>query len=240
MGGGSTLPGKGDDMAGNKKPRDSSHKWKVAGRWSLGGVVFIGGVSLIGLIIAWSSHPRSDSLRYEFAKTCMQVLAVAFFGTLAAIAAFTFQHSRTQADNDLERKRQENDKERDERGRKDDQLRSIMGETLTIYNRVKRIRRLLAAQTGNGRYLTLAIYDEHMANLIDEQLAFEMLKRLPPFIRNEPLSPAPYVAGSERRVQDPTLENAYEDTHLADAYQGIEKYLNHVIDEYKEKRHRAG
>ena len=237
------------------EPYDTSEKWKVARRWSVIGLVFIAALSLIGLIIAWSGHPASDTLRYEFAKTCMQVLAVAFFGGLAAIATSNFQHTRTQeadylrqqaanerdnarteaeaSDRRLEQRRRDVDKARVERRRQDDQLRSVMQETLTAYNRVKRIRRLLEAETNDeaAGHLTLAVYDKHMDGLIDEQLAFERLKRLTPFIDDERLSVPPAReagATSEALMSSQTLTNFYAD---------IEDYLNDVIDEYRKKRY---
>jgi len=123
---------------------------------------FIFALSVIVLIIAWSGHPGSNTLRYELAKTCMQVLAVAFFGGLATMATFNFQYQRTQeagrsqqrAEGDREKARKaaeaydqkmaewrrDVDDLRDERRRRDEQLRPTVEETLAAYNRVKRIR----------------------------------------------------------------------------------------------------
>lgn len=228
--------------------RDTASKWRVAGWLSLGGLVLIGIAALIVLIITWPS--QHDTVRYELAKTSMQVLAVAFFGSLATLAAFTFQRSRAQADKQAERKRQDYDNYRDQRRREDDQLRSIMNETLTAYNRVKRIRRLLKAETltaynrvkqirriasgetsdGTFRSISLQVYDECMTGLIDEQLAFEKLKRFTPFISDKRLSPSPATDAArwDTVTHSETLTKTYED---------IEKYLNHVIHEYEEKRH---
>ena len=215
-------------------------------------------LSLIGLIIAWSGHPASNTLRYEFAKTCMQVLAVAFFGGLAAIATSSFQYARTQetdhlrqqaanerddarteaeaSDRRLEQLRRDVDRAREERRRQDDQLRSVMRETLTAYNRVKRIRRLLAAETNDSAagHLTLAVYDKHMDRLIDEQLAFESLNRFTPFIDDERLSVSP-TRKAEATSQ--TAMSKMSSQTLVDFYTAIEKYLNEVINEYKEKRY---
>ncbi len=218
-------------MDGDRKPRDTIHKWKVARWWSLGGLGFIAGLSLIGLVIAWSGNPASTTLRYEFAKTCMAVLAVAFFGGLATIATFSFQHSRTQEDDQSRREAERNERKLEQCHGQDDQLRSIMEETLTAYNRVKRIRRLLKAETNNGvGLLTVAVYDKHMADLIDEQLTFERLKKLPPFIRDERVSlpPSHEAATSKRAMKEKTLQKTYED---------IEEYLNDVIKEYEKKRY---
>jgi hypothetical protein len=247
VGGGSRLTQeRGDEMDKDRKPCDATPRWKVAGWWSLGGLALIGVLAVIGLVITWSS--QHDTLRYELAKTFMQVLAVAFFGTLATIAAFLFQRSHAQADNQAERNRQQLASARDQRRREDDQLRSIMNETLAAYNRVKQIRRLLRADTlaavsrikrirrllsaensdGAVRYLSLAVYDKHMTKLSNEQLEFERLKRFTPFISDERLRPLPYSGLGSVWMKNVALTEAYED---------IEKYLNHVIHEYEEKRH---
>jgi membrane protein implicated in regulation of membrane protease activity len=219
-------------MSGYPKGRDSSKKWQIARWWSLAGLVFIAGLSLIGLVIAWSGNPGSTTLRFEFAKTCMQVLAVAFFGALAAIATFSFQRSRTQEDDEDRRKEERKERTQEQKQRQNEQLRSIMEETLAAYNQVKRIRRLLKAKTkdGSNRLLTVTLYDEHMADLIDQQLVFERLKKLPPFIGDERISAPPKsdaaVSGTSR-----------EGITLAKAYEDIENYLNSVIGEYEKKRY---
>jgi hypothetical protein len=234
---------------------DSGRKWGSAWTVSLIGLGVIFVLSVIVLIIAWSGHPSSDTLRYELAKTCLQVLAVAFFGGLATMATFNFQYRRTQeADRfrqraDAEREkarmaaeaydqkmaewRREIDDLRDDRRRRDEQLRPIVEETLAAYNRVKRIRRLLAAETNDeaGRHLTRVVYDKHMDHLIDEQLAFERLKRLTPLINYERLGLPPPGAGTIPRIA------LKDEQSLTDFYTDIEKYLNKVIDEYREKRH---
>jgi hypothetical protein len=226
----------------------TTQKWRAAGRWSLGGLGLIGVLALTGLILTWSSHP--DTVRFELAKTFMQVLAIAFFGTLATLAAFLFQRSHAQADQQAERQRQGRDNYRDLRRREDDQLRSIMNETLAAYNRVKQIRRQLRAETvttysrisqirgivsseiqnGTDRCVSLRVYDQYMSHLIDEQLRFERLKRFTPFISDERLSPLPNTNAARFRkaMRSETLTSTYED---------IEKYLNHVIHEYEDRRH---
>ena len=237
----------------------STHKWRHARNWSLIWLGCIAAVSLIGLIFAWSGNPTSNSLRFELAKTFMQVLAVAFLGGLATLATFTFQNSRAQeneqsrraeekaekailrAEDEKERKQEQDRREfenaRAERRLQDDQLRSIMEETLKTYNRVKRIRRLLEAETNDGASgcLTLVVYDRHMTDLIDEQLAFERLKRLTPFISDERLGQLPAL--DTRQPQAETNSQILTKGSLVESYKDIEKYLNHVIDEYQDKRH---
>lgn len=234
---------------------DTARKWGSAWTVSLIGLGVIFVLSVITLIIAWSGHPNSDTLRYELAETCMQVLAVAFFGGLATIATFNFQYYRTQEADRIRQKaeaereaariaaesydqkmaewRRDVDDLRDERRRRDEELRPIVEETLGAYNRVKRIRRLLAAETNDeaGRHLTRVVYDKHMDRLIDEQLAFERLKRLTPLINDERLDLPTLGAGAMPRIA------MTDEQPLTEFYTDIEKYLNEVIDEYRKKRH---
>jgi hypothetical protein len=232
-------------------PTDSSvsaRKWRRARNWSLFGLVCIAAVSLIGLIFAWRGNPSNNTLRFELAKTFMQVLAVAFLGGLATLATFTYQNSRAQENEEVRRaeERKERKQERDrhdfenaraERLRQDDQLRLIVEETLNAYNRAKRIRRLLEAETNDGASgcLTLAVYDKYMSDLIEEQLAFERLKRFTPFISDERLGQIP--AFGTRQPQAETKNRTLTKSFLESSYEEIEKYLNHVIGEYQDKRH---
>jgi hypothetical protein len=233
-------------MAEDGKQRDAVPKWRIAGWWSMGGLAFIGLSGLIVLFIAWSGHPANNTLRYEVAKTCMQVLAVVFFGALATIATFTFQRSRAQEDSHLEQDRLRHDNALQQRRSEDDQLRSIMDDTLASYNRIKRIRRLLRAETRDGdtRHITLTIYDKHMGGLIDEQLEFERLKRFTPFINDERLNPhraetAGEVTAGEVVIKEgeEASQETYGSSALTKAYREIEEYLNGVIGEYEKQRH---
>jgi hypothetical protein len=225
---------------------DSTRKWKDARRRSLIGLSFIAAVSLIGLIFVWLGHPTSNTLRFELAKTFMQGLAVAFLGGLVTLATFSFQNSRAEEDEAIRRAEDNKDRKvrraqdkkeiaRAERLRQDDQLRSIMEETLGAYNRVKRIRRLLEAETNDGTSgcLTLAVYDRYMHKLIDEQLEFERLKRFTPFINDERLNQPP----ADSLEQSWEAPRSQTEGTLEETYEGIERYLNYVIGEYEKKRH---
>ncbi|MGA8726233.1 MAG: hypothetical protein WB565_14465 [Acidimicrobiales bacterium] len=157
------------------------------------------------------------------AKTALAVLAVASIGGFATLATFTFQQSRTreveERDQRLERWRLDAENARDRRDRQDQFLRSLLTDTLTAYHRVKRVRRLIGAETTgpSGGFVTLAVYDNYISQLVDEQLEFEKFKRLAPFIADERI-------------------NTEGHTILRNCYAKIERSLNKVIDEYKENR----
>jgi len=236
---------------------DSVRKWRHARNLSLFWLICIAAASLIGLIFAWRGNPTNNTLRFELAKTFMQVLAVAFLGGLATLATFTYQDSRAQendharrveerADEAIQHKEEEKERkqERDrrdfenaraERLRQDDQLRVIVEETLRAYNRAKQIRRLLEAETNDGTSgcLTLAVYDRYMTDLIDEQLAFERLKRFTPFISDKRLSRLLVFDAIPLQIKTKLLTKS----SLVKSYEDIEEYLNDVISEYQDKRH---
>jgi len=147
------------------------------------------------------------------------------------------QRAEERRERQQERERRDFENARAERLRQDDQLRLIVEETLRAYNRAKRIRRLLEAETNDGAsgYLTLAVYDKHMSDLIEEQLAFERLKKVIPFISDKRLGQLP--AFDARQPQAETKNRTLTKILLVKSYEDIEKYLNHVIDEYEDKRH---
>jgi hypothetical protein len=163
--------------------------------------------------IAWGA--AANTLEYELAKIAMQVVAVAVLGGLATAATTYFHDSRMQQS-------AERDADAEKRRRQDDLLRDLLDQTLTAYNRVKRIRRLLGAYTADGAgRITVALYDEHMSALIDQQLEFEKFKRRSPFIDDE-------------RLRSTVLSSS---SLLTDGYGKIEKYLNLVVGEYEANRH---
>jgi hypothetical protein len=216
----------------------------------------------IVLSLTWT-----DELAHEAGKTSLSVLAVSLFGALAALAVDRYKQRReddaerrrtrekiedekaerreeqrrleeirreeaVQRQLDADRKeaadarlrqeeawRRELEHVRDIRSREDALLRSLLQDTLRTYNRVKRTRRLLNAYTmsATGRSLRLDIYDSHMQELIDLQLMFEEFKRLT-------------SVSADKRLGLPVLTRNFE---------VIEKYLNKVVDEYLENRHRV-
>jgi hypothetical protein len=168
-----------------------------------------------GVVAATQWTATANTLEYELAKIAMQVVAVAVLGGLATAATTYFHDSQMQ-------KAAERDADAEKRRRQDDLLRDLLDQTLTAYNRVKRIRRLLGAYTADGAgRITVALYDEHMSTLIDQQLEFEKLKRRSPFIDDERLRAAVLSKSSL----------------LTDGYGDIEGYLNDVIAEYEGNRH---
>src|SRR5512133_1543130 len=217
--------------------QDTDRRFTAAKRMSVAWLLAIAALSGIVLAWAWSGRPTNNTLRYELAKTAMQVIAVASLGGLAALATFTFQRSRTREDElrdrNMEQRRRRVENSRDKRDRQDDLLRSLLRDTLTSYNRIKRVRRLVDAETKDdaGGHVTLAVYDKHMTSLNDEQLEFEKFKRLAPFIDDKRLNPSADGDASA------TPGTAPGDVSLEKSYKNIESYLNEVIDEYEDNRH---
>jgi hypothetical protein len=230
------VAGHGRDSGAQKAPLGM----RAVKVMSLFALALIAAASATVLWWAWSRDARSNTLAFESAKTAMQVIAVAFFGSLAAIATFSFNESRIQEtknhEREIERKTRERDRDhdlriegwrrdtenrRDERQRHDELLRSTLDTTVSVYNRVKAERRILkaATRTSGGARVTLDIYEKHMLILNDRQLEFEQLKKLAP------------------RVARPSLGSPRMREVLERGYVNIEEYLNGVIKEYEDKRH---
>jgi hypothetical protein len=140
-----------DSKKSLSQSQDTDRRFTAAKRKSVAWLLAIAALSGIVLAWAWSGSPTNNTLRYELAKTAMQVIAVASLGGLAALATFTFQRSRTREDELRDRKleqwRRRVENGRDKRDRQDDLLRSLLRDMLTSYNRVKRVRRLVEAET---------------------------------------------------------------------------------------------
>jgi hypothetical protein len=196
-------------------PSRPTVRFSPTARWSAAGLVLIMLIAVAVAVWAASSEPSRNTLRYELATIAMQVVAVAVLGGLATLATAMFRDS-------LKRDAEQRDAAAARRRQQDDLLRGLLDETLTAYNRVKRIRRLLSAFTaeGSGR-ITLDVYDEQMRALMDQQLEFERFKRHSPFIDDERLRLTALPSSSV----------------LTEHYRKIEKYLNWAIDEYQSKRH---
>lgn len=154
--------------------------------------------SAVLLIIIWRSGAQHDTLKYEVAKTCMQVLGVALVGFVVSLATFTLQSNRAQrvlradqiredGQRKVERKREDWQREveetRDARQREDELLNSMLSESLSAYHTAKRVRRILRAQIwaqADGDCVDPDVYDQQMALINDVQLQFEQLKRTAP------------------------------------------------------------
>lgn len=199
------------------------------------GVLVIVAVAALALLLgAASGNPASNTLRYELAKTALQIIAVAVVGGVVTIATFTYQSSRTQhieqQNRRLEERRNRIERARDKRDRQDDALRSTLHATLASYNGIKRVRRLVKAES--REMITLEAYDTYMLRIIDLQLDFEQYARLAPFIMDERLRPPPPSKTQKEAGFGPRPAYA----SLQASYASIEGYLNKIIREYEESR----
>jgi hypothetical protein len=164
-----------------------------------------------------------NTLEFEVAKMCLQVAGVILFGAFVALSTFLFQQEWTQKREEM---RRESDTLHDERERQDAVLRSMLTSTLEAYNGVKRIRRILKAETGPvGKYgISQGSYKRHLLDLNDLQLTFEYMKRTVPTIDDARLTRNPGMA----REQGPPYD-------LKAEYTDIESYLNGIFKEFEQK-----
>jgi membrane protein implicated in regulation of membrane protease activity len=77
--------------------------WIVLSSVAVGTLGILAGVWVL-------ANPLKDTLWYEVAKTCLQVISVAVIGGIVTIATYKLQHDRQRADQELERRREEFDR----------------------------------------------------------------------------------------------------------------------------------
>jgi hypothetical protein len=115
---------------------------------------------------------------------------------------------------------------RDERARQDELTRSLLAEVVTVYNAVKRERRLLRAELSQGTALNRQLYTNSMLALNDLQLRLEHHKRL-----TAHTGMSNWSAPSTR---SPALEGGPEQFQSLSASLGVmESYLSPVLEEYE-------
>ncbi|MGM9474518.1 hypothetical protein ACS5PJ_21315 [Pseudarthrobacter sp. YS3] len=183
--------------------------------------------SVLFLTLFFYRDPRveANTLEFEAAKTFLQIAGVILFGAFVALATFLFQQEWTFRRENFSRETQNL---RDERERQDAALRNILNDTLETYNGVKRIRRVLKAETGpvGRKSISKEVYRRHLLDLNNYQLTFEYLKRTAPTLNDRRLYSNPAVS----RVVNVPLD-------LEREYKGVESYLNRIVKEFEENLH---
>jgi hypothetical protein len=209
-------------------------------------LLIIAALCLAVLVVAWVKAPSSVSgnLWLELAKTSMQVFGVAVIGGAVGVVTFYFQKRaddystakqnnleeiRRTADQCVEDDRRAADRAIDARHRTDEFLNSVLTQALGAYHAVKRVRRLLDAETrrGSKRSISIGVYDRHMTELNIQQLVFESLKRLGPICDDQKTGLV--------WVLNP--KGAQHQETYGELFGRVESYLNRVIDEYQKNRY---
>src|SRR6478735_4405452 len=103
-------------------------------------LVVISSVCLVVLVWAWVDDNAGSGLRFEAGKTAMQILAVAVLGGLATLAVSAIQKQGVE-------EAKIRDRRLEEWSREGDHLHLLAEKTILAYNRVKKARRLLIADT---------------------------------------------------------------------------------------------
>lgn len=171
-------------------------------------------------------------LKRETGKAALSVLAASVFGTLVTLVVDRYRRDRDRRDDEredarrlaaddriraAENARREAERQHDDRQRQDAQLRAMLEQTFATYNSVKESRRLLKAHCTRAtkQAIQLEMYDAYMQELIRLQLRLEEFKRV-------------------ARVEPDRLGIG----ETASGYRQMEHYLNEIIDEYIENRHK--
>lgn len=173
-------------------------------------VVVASALLLVVLLIA---NPESNTLAFELAKGCIGIFTVALVGFVISNATSKHQQARAHEERDVQR-------QRDERARKDEFLRSLLDAALQSYHDVKRARREVKAviwADADGDRVDPAAYDEYLALVDDAQLRFELLKNAAELID----------------------DNRVNAEALAGRFRAIESYLNTLVAEYEKNRRRV-
>lgn len=168
---------------------------------------------------------EANTLEFEAAKTFLQIAGVILFGALVALSTFLFQQEWTTRRENFSR---ETENLRDKRERQDAALRNMLNETLKTYNGVKRVRRVLKAETGaaDRKSISKEVYKGHLLELNNYQLTFEHLKKTVPMLNDERLS-----AGlKDGKMPQMPIDLEY-------AYREVESYLNRIFKEFEENLH---
>jgi hypothetical protein len=175
--------------------------------WMVGGA--IAGITLIDLaVLAFigTKHPRPDTLSYELAKACMQVLGVVGLGAVLSFVTAAYQCNR-----------QEEDRRRDERQRHATLVRdTLRDELLSSYNAVKHSRRVLQTWPWDPQRASdlVKTYDGQMALIDEAQLNFERLAWSAPTLDSS------YADG----------------TKLQAWFRTSERYLYDMLNEWRQRR----
>jgi hypothetical protein len=169
--------------------------------------------SAIGLALLRDAKP--DTVRFETARTLLQLLIVGFGGAVLRFLASQYQARQVDVENERERLRQAESHDRE-------LLRSVLNRATTSYNGVKRARRLLRArarqQHRHRTFVMADAYDTQLALLNDIQLEFETLS-------GEVETEQTLFTGSRE------LQRLFDD---------LETYLGDIIAEYEIQRPRFG
>lgn len=167
----------------------------------------------IAILLLFFRDAAQGSLKFEAAKSLLQLGVVSVVGAVVSILVFEYQRERQAIDKkrELDRKRLEY---------RETLLLSILSRTMDAYGRVKKARRILRGRTisseAPGRLVPLELYDANFDVLNDAQLDFENLAR--------------DVDTSAKAFAEPKA--------LVENLRSMDDYLGELIGEYEDSRHR--
>jgi hypothetical protein len=176
--------------------------------------LFISG--LILLFLYSKDYLVQNTFGYEVGKTCLQVIAVTVFGTLATYLLNLYSHRQQ----DFVRK----EEQRRSRAENNNQLRKkIISSLNDVYSDIKLCRRMLRARALSDSYknigskeivVQLAEYDKYVEIINNSQLKFEIIEK-------------------EIETDASLFTNPDE---LAEKIRNMHRLMNKVVEEYEEVR----
>jgi hypothetical protein len=172
-------------------------------------VVLLTGIDLALLVAIGAKHPQPNTLSYEAAKACMQVLAVVLLGGLLSLGNLVYQLNRQDRQRTAELHRAS-------RQRCDELVRETMRDVRSNYDMVKRSRRVLQGRPWDPHRADelVKLYDEQLiVNINNAQLVFEDLRDL------VVLGPC-----------------GVDESKLQASFSILEDYLNKMVNEWRKHR----
>jgi hypothetical protein len=180
--------------------------------------VWLSGVLLLSLLLFFvvsADDPKSGSLKFEAAKSLLQIALVSVVGAVISLVTGDYQRAKQSAEKEGER-------ETARKEYRDDLLKSLLSRLMNNYTAVKKARRLLRGRglTPRGEppadHVLAAVYDAQIDVLNEAQLAFEHIRR--------------DVVTSETAFAEANYES------LVKALGKLDEYLGELVTEFESCR----
>lgn len=157
----------------------------------------IAAVTLIAIAaILLYALPPHGSMRFEIVKLLGQFFLVGVLGVVISLLV------------------QDYNRQRDKEMLINDLRKTVLRDLIRAYSDTKKARRILMGQRLAGGTIPFAVYDQEMRNVIDTQLALEILN---------------HQIMTSQKYFGPNVKKT-----IIDEVEAMEKYLGSIIDEYKD------
>jgi hypothetical protein len=165
-------------------------------------------VALVGIVLLPALDlAKKDTIGFEIVKVLTQFLFVVVIGVLISLFVQNYNRQRDQ-------EVKENDRQREKEILINDLRKTVLIDLITAYSDTKKARRILMGNRLSDQRIPYKIYDEQMRNIIETQLALELLTH------------------QIKTFKAYFGENV--DKLIIDKVTMMEKFLGDIIDDYKD------